>query len=137
MAWTATIRSQPYKTNDNTFVVDMGFSDGVSVIRKQVQIGVPFDLDSFKRTVQAFLDNLNASDTAPIKLPIGVFDTTITPPVLSPAEQARLAYSLDVTLFGQMNRAIEAGAKKNTDQNYVDLKARLLTNFIDSYIDLF
>lgn len=85
--------------------------------------------------IKSDLDSLNNLDSVKTVVPIGpfVFPTV----VLTPEEQARLDYSKDIRLFGQMNRAIESKAKKNTDQDYLDTQERLTTNFIDSYIDLF
>lgn len=86
--------------------------------------------------IQSDLNDLNNQDTVSTKIPTGLFVfPTPTPP--TSGEQARIDYAVDLRLFGQMTRAISAGVKTVSDQNYVDVLKRLQTNFINSYIDLF
>ena len=135
--WSVDVTKAPYQTNDGNTVVEVLYTDGVSQkVLKTISLGV-FELDAFKLLVQTQLDQYNKADAAPIKLPLGPFDPTIIPIPLTPEQLARRDYSDNLRLFGQMTRAIAAGVKKVSDKDYIDLQAKLVVDFIDSYIDLF
>lgn len=116
-------------------VINVLYTDDVSFkTQKEYRVG-SFNLESFKRMVQSQIDAFGQVDNVDKVLFVGDFDTTPVPPTAE--QQARIDYAADIQLFGQMNSAIAAGAKKADDQDYIDVKARLEANFIDSYIDLF
>jgi hypothetical protein len=95
-------------------VVEVLFTDNISQkILKEYRL-TSFDLNSFKRTIQAQIDQLATTQTAATSLTTGPFDTTITPP--SPTTLQ--LYQQDVTLLNQYQRAINLGVITTADTGY-------------------
>lgn len=130
MAWSAIVNS--FNRGPGQIVLDVTYTDGAIKQIKNYVLG-NVTLDAIKSMVAGEIAAFEAAKT--FTIPTGTFDTTPTPP--TQAQIDRSAYAADIRLRSQMDHAIAVGAKKSADQDYVDVNARLVANYIASHIDLF
>lgn len=122
------------KTLEDAVVIAVTFFDGKDKIKAQPIRLSPYSLDAFKaiiRTKLVELDGIHDGQTLPA---LGLFDPKVTPPTQSDTDRA--AYALKIRTIRSMERAIALEIKTTGDQDYVDLKALIKTDFKDTYLDL-
>lgn len=136
--WSATIVGKD--DNGTTLTVGVSFTDGT-----QTRIE-PFDVtgatyDSLISRIQSRIAVLNANDLILVqvadveKTPIPVA-APATPPAPKQDEIDRATFITDNNALKAMQKAIEQGLKKDSDQDYLDLQVKVKTEFKPEYSPL-
>lgn len=132
MVWQAIVNAVAPDASGG-IIIDMTFTDNVSQkVAKEYRLK-SFDLDTFKRTVQADLDAQSSSDTQKINLPLGPFDTTIVPPDPTPRD----LFATDLVLLGHYQAAVNLNVLPNTDPNFQAQLKKVQQGFDPSFITVF
>jgi hypothetical protein len=87
-----------------------------------------------KGAVTDWIGSISDSYALADAITVGAFD--LTPASATPAEVARANFRADCILMRRYAKAKNAGIITGTEQFMVDLKERLLANYLPAYIDL-
>ncbi len=134
--WAATVANKQMDKRGN-LVVTVEFTDGVKTITEDFATSQGQADGWLEEQVTRKLKALD--DVAAVVVPaVGAVITKAPDPTPEPTgDPARDAYAADIDRYNKYLNAVRLGVPVDKVQDFIDLKARLVTNFQPEYLDLF
>jgi hypothetical protein len=114
-------------------IVNIKFNDGSKEFDQEFQFSIDSDVETIKKAVKAYLDELNF-------VPPAITDLTpaeeLPPPEPTQAELDKTAWELDVARLKKAQELIECGVTFSAGQltSLATLRTRIVTNFKPEYL---
>lgn len=134
--WTATVTDKQIDKRGN-LVVSVSFDNGTKQITEDFATSQEQPAGWLEEQVGRKLKALEGI-TATVVPNVGAVITKPVDPDPEPSgDAARDAYAADIARYNQYLSAVRLGVAIDKQQDFIDLKARLATNFQPAYLDLF
>ena len=136
--YTVEIKSKSFDKTKQQFVIGVEFSNGATVVSKDLRYGASFTKDQILRNLKEQAEALTAGEAEESNIQTGTVDlSAVQPETLPKAEQDANDWLVDFQRLQKVQTLIDLGVLTGSEAPVVNLKTKVSRDFKPAYINLF